>query len=139
MYKRQVRIWAELIKLIFATVNVADYQESGARFAGAVLGHHQSLLKGKNGLEKQSERVTQALEWLDDELKRKLNKKAYRKMIAEGEKLAPDIDKFFEQFDKVLVPVTYQLTNRNQRIRPQERTRFGRWFRREGGKLLGRN
>src|SRR5450759_3858780 len=32
------RIWSELIKLIFATVNVADYQESGARFAGAVLG-----------------------------------------------------------------------------------------------------
>ncbi|MDO9542426.1 MAG: hypothetical protein Q7J98_08900 [Kiritimatiellia bacterium] len=95
------RIRAELIKLIFATVNVADYQKSGARFAGAVLGHHQSLLKGENGLEKQSERMTQALEWLDDELKRKLNKKAYRKMIAEGEKLAPDIEKFFEQFDKV--------------------------------------
>ncbi|MDO9541520.1 MAG: hypothetical protein Q7J98_04265 [Kiritimatiellia bacterium] len=96
------RIWVELIKLIFPTVHIADYQESGARFTGALLGHHQSLLKGENGLEKQVERVTQAFEWLDDELKRKLNKKAYRKLIAEGEKLAPDFEKFFEQFDKVL-------------------------------------
>ena len=97
------RIWIELIKLMFPKAKPDDYKESGIRFTGAILGHQQALLKGKNGLEKQYEKMTQAFEWMDEELRKKLSAKAYSRLVAESERLWPVIEKNLTQVEKMLV------------------------------------
>jgi len=94
------RIWFELTKLMFPTIKKDDYNESGVRFAGAILGHSRSVLNDfKNNLEK----LAQALAWLDEELRRKLNAKAYKRMVAAGKKFKPVMERLFGQIEKVLI------------------------------------
>lgn len=94
------RIWFELTKLMFPTMKTDDYKESGVRFAGAILGHSRSVL---NDFEKNLEKLAQTLAWLDKELRRKLNAKAYKRLEAEGEKFKPVMERLFGQIEKTLI------------------------------------
>lgn len=96
----------ELAKLFVPTVRKADYQENGPRFIGKILGHQRNFLKSENGLERQMVRGAEVMERFLEEMRRKLNRKAYarwRKKVAKWQaKYEPDAIRMSERFEAVV-------------------------------------
>lgn len=86
----------ELLRVIHPALNLAEGKECGARFIGQTVGHQDALLNGEYGLAYQLNKMEAALETLDQQLRAKLNKKAYRRLCEEGQKYKPDVEKFVE-------------------------------------------
>ncbi len=86
------KMGGEVGKMMHPAVRMPKTGESGVSFLGALVGHQKWLLEDENGLCAQFKRVAEAMEFLEDELKRKLSKKSYDRLAREGEKLAPKIE-----------------------------------------------
>jgi len=110
------RIAVELVKLTVPTVKLSaiektgEITESGPQFLGKMIGHFEWLLENDNGLIKQLERAKEAFERFDQEMRRKLSKKAYARLQKEGEKYQPDVDRFFAVVEKMLVAKATAIT-----------------------------
>ncbi len=94
-------IVGELTKMMNPTVH-AETIACGPRTLGKIVGHVEWLFESENGLEKQLDKFTDALKQIDDELRRKLSRKAYARLITNGRKYQPDIDRYMNEWCRVV-------------------------------------
>lgn len=94
-------IASEFVKLLNPSVKFTC-DESGPRFMGALVGHQQRLINDEAGFQHRLKRAGEAIDRLDEELKRKLSAKSYSRMMAKAKKYELDIDGLLDGFLKVI-------------------------------------
>lgn len=94
---------AAQMKLIFPSVQFGGQTAAdGPHFLGSIVGHLQSMLKGERGIEWCLTQIDNGLEEIDQRLRAKLSRKAYRALVAQGRRMAADFERFGEELERAI-------------------------------------
>lgn len=86
----------ELVKVMFPSVKESACTDSGPRLLGKLVKDHDALLNDEHGIEMMVGNALQSLEMLHDRWRKKLSKKAYKRLMDKAKKYEPDVEHFFE-------------------------------------------
>ncbi|OGV57178.1 MAG: hypothetical protein A2283_20940 [Lentisphaerae bacterium RIFOXYA12_FULL_48_11] len=92
----------ELFKVSMPAMKLEGPLESGPRFLGKMLGQYELMLNGDHSLEYQFENVEKVVDKLNESIKAKLNKKAYKRLLEKGKKYNPDFIRFAKRLELVV-------------------------------------